>query len=148
MLDQVGMNNKVVEVFKKHIDSIRRVDANDEKLYKNAVKFMSVGDYDSALKLVDNLCKRFPFNTIFLKTMASCFQKQEKYQAAIMVYKTAHILIPNANLDCIYFCGVCYFKIGALKEAKSCFLDFLNKNSGNEMHKKRATLYLNKMKFV
>ena len=140
------MENQAADILKTYIESVSKIDANDEKLYKNAVKLMNIGDYDSALKLIDNLCKRFPFNTIFLKTMASCFQKQEKYQAAIMVYKTAHILIPKANVDCLYFCGICYFKLGEFKLAQSCFLDFLSGGGVNDIHKKRAALYLNKMK--
>lgn len=140
------MQNNVTSIFQKYLDSISKISDDDIKLYKNAVKFMNLGDYNSALKSVGDLCKRFPFNTIFLKTMAACFQKQEKYQAAIMVYKTAQTMIPDSNIDCFYFCGVCYYKIGEFEAARNSFLDFLSKDGSDDIQKKRAKLYLSKIK--
>jgi tetratricopeptide (TPR) repeat protein len=139
------MKNTITEVLNKYVDSITKLSEDDTKLYKNVVKFMNVGDYNSALKIIEDLCKRFPFNTIFLKTMASCFQKQERYEAAIMSYRTAYLLIPDANQDCLYFIGICHYKKGDFAEATTYFSDFLSKDKGNEAHKKRAALYLKKM---
>lgn len=134
-----------IDPVKQDIATFPQISKEDLKLYTNTVKLINIGNYTAAIKILEDLCKRFPFNSIFLKTLASCFQNQEKYQAAIIAYRTAHMFMPDSNIDCIYFCGICYYKLQRYNEAKIYFKKFIENKNINEIYKKRALLYFNKI---
>ena len=117
---------------------------NEEELllaYNSGVKFMQAKDYNKALTVFQDLCTRFP-NHIFFKALAGCLQEKKEYLSAILSYKTAYLLAPASNQDCLFFSGVCYYKHGQFQKAKTELEEFLILNVDNEYQVNRAKIYI------
>lgn len=144
-LQDQEMDKGLKDLCEKLISSIGNPTEEEIATYDKVVKLMKVGNYQDAMPMVEELCKKYPFNTIFLKTAAACHQELKDYHNAILLYNVSHLLFPADNLDCLFYCGVCHYKSSQFPEAKAMFEEFVASNFSDETVKKRAQLYLDKL---
>jgi len=139
------MELTVQGVLKSFLESTQKIPEEDIAEYNKVVKLMSLGDYKSALDIMEKLSKKYVFNTVFLKTLAACHQELENYYLAVITYQVAYSLSPEDNLDCLYYAGICLYKADELEKSRVMFESFLASDFSNEDFKKRAQLYVNKI---
>lgn len=119
--------------------------AESEYLYNLGVQHFQAGDIEKAQSIFQMLTLIDLSNHLYYKSLAGCQQELKHYIVAIHNYRVAWQLQPEKNADCIFFIGVCLFKLQQCTEAKAEFEKYLNLVPNTHKLVKRANLYLTKI---
>lgn len=111
-------------------------------LYSLGVKHMQANDFAKAVPIFQLLTACNTTNELYLKALAGCLQATGDYINALFSYKYVYALNIKENSDCLFYCGVCLYKLENYNRAKIEFTDFINAGKSSIEMLDRAKLYL------
>jgi tetratricopeptide (TPR) repeat protein len=105
------------------------------------VQYMQLCNYNKALSIFRALVILQPLNILYIKCIAGCLHGQKLFAEASSAYDTSFSLDMQENADCLFYSGVCLFKLKDFNGARDKLTKYLN-TSHTDM-RDRAELYLN-----
>lgn len=111
-------------------------------LYNLGVRYMQANDYAKATPIFQLLASSNPTNLLYMKGLAGCFQASGNFMDAVFSYKFVYLLDMEKNNDCLFYCGVCLYKIDNFLQAKTEFKSFVDSPNAEPEMVERANLYL------
>jgi tetratricopeptide (TPR) repeat protein len=125
-------------------DSLTLSNQYDLKVFYNmVVERFYVGNYQEAermMQIIYDTHTNLPSQ--YLKTYAAILQSLTKYEQALSIYQQAQeIEYPQQN-ECLFYAGVCLFKMKFDQQARDYLQQFIQEGNNNSKIISRAKLYL------
>lgn len=95
-------------------------ESEEKYLFNLANNRMSIGDFINALACYQYLVLTNNDKPIYTKALASCFQRQNKYNLAYFYYQLSYSNNPR-DIDCNFYSAVCLFNMGLYDKAVEIF---------------------------
>ncbi len=102
-----------------------------EFLYNVATKRFLIGDYKTAYACYYVLSTHNPLDSLYIKSLAGCAQKQKEYEQAFYYYRFAYEL-NNNEIECIFYAAICLFYLRDYEFSLIHFQDFLQVETNQE----------------
>ncbi len=113
-------------------------------IYNIGVKFVSIGNYDQAIKLFQFLLISDPVNIQYLKALAGSLHAIKDYKNAYNAYFTVYGLDQENQYDCLFYLGACAFYLQDLDAANKYLNEFLVNSQDKKMNA-RAKLFIKQL---
>ena len=111
-------------------------------LYNLGSRYMQANDYAKATPIFQFLVSINTTNVLYVKGLAGCSQASGDFVSALFSYKFAYILDIANNVDCLFYAGVCLYKMEQFVRAKTEFENFINSPGADTDMAEKANLYL------
>lgn len=145
-------NHQIMEQFNEIIKQIKELDKENSSfmnldeaelayIYNLGVKFVSIGDYEHAIKLFQFLLIYNPFNIDYLKALAGSLHAIKDYENAYSAYFTAYDLDKENQKDCLFYLGACSFYLKKTETSIEYLKEFLISSQDKKMNA-RAKLFI------
>ena len=130
------------ELDKENSSSFMNLDEGElTYIYNLGVKFVSVGDYEHAIKLFQFLLIYNPFNIDYLKALAGSLHAIKDYEKAYSTYFTVYELDKENQKDCLFYLGACAFYLKKSDMSLEYLKEFLIGSQNKKMNA-RAKLFI------
>ena len=107
-------HKKILELIEKG-NEVKITEGEKDSLYNMFVGYFEAGDYAHAAKIIETLCLIDTMNTMYLKSLASCYQQQKEYLSAFVYYN--YVFIIDQDEFCLYYMANCLIELQEFEQA-------------------------------